>query len=515
MARILLVEDNEDQLYLRRLILEKAGHEVTPAATADQARLSLDPPPQVAVMDLSLPGVEQGLALVRDLAAQCPSTKIAILSGWTAALDGRPEKALVAATITKPSTAKHLMDVIAKLALCFVLVLPAWGREFSFESTGRGETVAELDLRSSGSDWGSTRRQAAVAKVTVDGGAPQHVWVLGERKGPVNVFLGTLTPGKHRLTIERDEAFSAPDSTLEVRGAKFSEDGGNILANAPVLYARADTAGQFSDIPLLVYAERLPGGILQYTIVFSNEDGGTSTRGLMAVWGRTTDIEYIYRVGADGRAIIQAKDHKDIPYDGPLEGHHPLLVPVTKNNMVAPTTSEASKGAMRFQLVPMEVDLSTHSREIVMDRAPWTYAVAAKELTREGRLDQIGDPRNYLYLEAQIANTQARLGFKVRLVTETAWRTSYREDRRLAIERSGWVRSTISLPPGTSPKQIAEFGYDCLPNEKDGVKAAGASCKIEQISPAFFLTPDYLPGRPFKLPPAVSPAPANTPPRKP
>ncbi|MCX6592626.1 MAG: response regulator [Acidobacteria bacterium] len=514
MAHILLVEDNADQLLLRRLILERAGHTVTPAATAAEARLALEPAPDVAVMDLSLPGIEDGLALVRDVSAACPSTKIAILSGWTAALEGRPEKALVAATITKPSTAKHLMDIIAKLALCLLLILPAWGREFAFESTGRGETVAELDLRSNASDWGIARRQAAVAKVSVDGGDPQHVWVLGERKGPVSVFLGQLPAGKHRLSIERDETFSAPDSTLDVRGAKFSEDSGAILANAPVLYAREDTMGKFSDIPLLVYAERLPGGILQYTIVFSNEDGGTSTRGLMAVWGRTTDIEYIYRVGTDGKAIIQAKDHKDIPYDGPLEGHHPLLVPVTKNNMVAPTTTEKSKTAMRFQLVPMEVELSTHSREIVMDRAPWTYAVAAKELTREGRLDQIGDPRNYLYLEASITSVKARLGFKVRLVTETAWRMSHRDDRRLAIERSGWVRSTIALPAGTSPKQIAEFGYDCLPNEKDGVKDPGAACKIEQISPAFFLTPDYLPGRPFKLPPTVIPAPP-APPRKP
>ncbi|MCX6597337.1 MAG: response regulator [Acidobacteria bacterium] len=507
MAHILLVEDNVDQLYLRRMILERAGHQVTPAASVEDARLALTPAPDVAVMDLSLPGIEDGLALVREVAAACPATKIAILSGWTAALHGRPEKALVAATITKPSTAKHLMDVIAKLVLCLVLILPAWGRDFTFESTGRGETVAELDLRSGTSDWGLARRQAAVAKLTVDGSEPQHVWVLGERKGPVSVFLGQLPAGKHRLTVERDEVFSALDSTLDVRGAKFSEDTGNILANAPVLYAREDTLGQFSDIPLLVYAERLPGGILQYTIVFSNEDGGTSTRGLMAVWGRTTDIEYIYRVGTDGKAIIQAKDHKDIPYDGPLEGHHPLLVPVTKNNMVAPTTTGKSKSAMRFQLVPMEVELSTHSREIVMDRAPWTYAVAAKELTREGRLDQIGDPRNYLYLEANITSTKARLGFKVRLTTETAWRMSHRDDRRLAIERSGWVRSTIALPAGTSPKQIAEFGYDCLPNEKDGVKDPGAACKVEQVSPAFFLTPDYLPGRPFKLPPTVIPAP--------
>ena len=65
-----------------------------------------------------------------------------------------------------------------------------------------------------------------------------------------------------------------------------------------MLFARLNTVGRFSDIPLLLYCERLKDegeDVLQYTVIFSNEDGGTSTRTLMARWGRTTDIEYVYR----------------------------------------------------------------------------------------------------------------------------------------------------------------------------------------------------------------------------
>ena len=72
----------------------------------------------------------------------------------------------------------------------------------------------------------------------------------------------------------------------------------DVFAYAPVLFARLNTVGQFSDIPLLLYCEhlRVDGeDTLQYTVIFSNEDGGTSTRALMARWGRTTDIEYVYR----------------------------------------------------------------------------------------------------------------------------------------------------------------------------------------------------------------------------
>ena len=40
---------------------------------------------------------------------------------------------------------------------------------------------------------------------------------------------------------------------------------------------------------------------IEYTMIWSNEDGGTNTPALMARWGRTTDIEWIYRV-TRGRA---------------------------------------------------------------------------------------------------------------------------------------------------------------------------------------------------------------------
>jgi hypothetical protein len=100
------------------------------------------------------------------------------------------------------------------------------------------------------------------------------------------------------------------------------------LAHAPILYARANTIGRFDDIPMISYCERLEEDgrpLLQYTVSFSNEDGGTSTRALMARWGRTTDVEYIYRTWLDAagevtRATIQAEDHKEVAFRGQREG---------------------------------------------------------------------------------------------------------------------------------------------------------------------------------------------------
>ncbi len=428
--------------------------------------------------------------------AQAPAIKIAILTGLPQALDDRPEREWISAVLEKPCPTRRLLSTVAKLLACFVLAaILAAGKDFQFRA-GANETIAELELESPGSDFAIASRAAAVARVRVNGGAPQHIIVLGERKGPYTVFLGSISPGEHTLSVERDNEFSAPESRLEIGSAKFRDDSSELVAHAPILFARADTVGKFSDIPLLVYVENNP---LQYTVIFSHEDGGTSTRGLMSRWGRTTDIEHVYR--RDGNAwLIQTRDHKDVPYNGPREGQHPLLIPVTQNNMV-----EHGTGVMRFQMVPQPVDLTSSSREIAMDQAPWTYAIAAKELQRQDRLKEIGDPRDYLYLEAKIWSQNGRIGFRARLTTETFWRTSYQDDPQLAIERSGWVRSTIRMPPGTSLSHIAEIGIDCMPEPKQtqGTPATPPpkpQCRLEDVSDGFFLTPQYIPGRPLRLP---------------
>ena len=133
-----------------------------------------------------------------------------------------------------------------------------------------------------------------------------------------------LPPGKHELIVERDSSHSAQGSALQVAGAQFREIGiahadYSVYVNAPALFIRKNTIGLFSDVPLLLYGEKLNEGgrgVLQYTVVFSNEDGGTSTRALMARWGRATDIEYIYRVYLDSaggfeRLRFRAPDTKN------------------------------------------------------------------------------------------------------------------------------------------------------------------------------------------------------------
>jgi hypothetical protein len=400
---------------------------------------------------------------------------------------------------------RHLLVVLVATG-CILAADP-----LSFKVARSAEVVAELQMRSEGADWSRTGSEGALATVVLNGQPAAHVMLFaGEMPYTYRVFLGELEPGEHQLRIERHERHSAKSAPVHVLGANFVEIAEGhpdyaVFAHAPVLFARGNTIGKFSDIPLLTYCERLQENgrpVLQYTVIFSNEDGGTSTRGLMARWGRTTDIEYVYRAYFDSqgnvtRAIIQSRDHKDIEFSGPFMGRHPLLMPVTDNNMVAPE----GPSPVRYQLVPIMVDLSGSSREKVMEDHPVTWRVMTRELVREGKLrpfgavdgEKISDPRNYLYIEANVTNKDSRTVAVVRLQGENRWRFADLGRFDYGIERSGWIQTAVELPPGTTPDRLAEIGFACRVETN---KQVSGVCRIEQVRKAFFLNEEYRPGTP-------------------
>ena len=79
MARVLLVDDDASQLEIRRMIFEHAGHEVRVASSPEEAvGCAASFLPEVAITDLRMPRVEDGIALVRRLAV---SMRVMVLSG--------------------------------------------------------------------------------------------------------------------------------------------------------------------------------------------------------------------------------------------------------------------------------------------------------------------------------------------------------------------------------------------------------------------------------------------------
>src|SRR5258706_9911432 len=305
------------------------------------------------------------------------------------------------------------------LALAGLIAPDADRAARAFTVDKAGEVRAVVHAGCARCDWGEAGREAVALRLSVDGEYSQHIMLArGEAPADYPVTLGALAAGAHRISIERDRALSAPGAgaasidvpTVDILTSGKSDDF-TAQSMAPILYARPNTVGRFTDLPILMWYEIMPtarGRQFRYSVIFTNEDGGTRTDRLMATWGRTTDIEFVYGVEVDAGGHILAEEfqgpgHDVPPFRGNHEGAHPLLHVSTDNNMV----SESGPSRVRYAPAPERFNLEGVSREAVMDRHAWSYALMAKEMTREGKIDddaapgsvRIPDLRRYVFVE--------------------------------------------------------------------------------------------------------------------
>ncbi|UEL25658.1 response regulator [Pseudomonas fluorescens] len=118
MAEILIVEDNEANMRLARLLLVNAGHSVLWAADAETGlTLAREHQPALILMDIQLPGMD-GLAAT-SLLKQDPNTAhIPVIALTAMAMKEDREKTRLAgcdAYIIKPLRYKELYQVIDTL----------------------------------------------------------------------------------------------------------------------------------------------------------------------------------------------------------------------------------------------------------------------------------------------------------------------------------------------------------------------------------------------------------------
>ena len=113
MARVLLVDDDGAGLPIRKLVLERAGHEVLTATDAEGARaLFSEMNPDTVILDLRVPELDDGLALIREFRAAAPELRIVALAGWSPDLDGRAEAAMVDEILSKPAPSRRLLEAV-------------------------------------------------------------------------------------------------------------------------------------------------------------------------------------------------------------------------------------------------------------------------------------------------------------------------------------------------------------------------------------------------------------------
>ncbi|MFG1999631.1 hypothetical protein ACGFNU_10840 [Spirillospora sp. NPDC048911] len=399
-------------------------------------------------------------------------------------------------------------------------------RTLTFTARQAGEAVIAFTAAAPGVSWVRKGAESAIVAISVDGRHVTDLVVPSADPTPRSLGLGPVKSGKHKVTLRfaKGSAPSARRVTLARPAVRLPQADQLALRHAPVVVGR--TGWPFgdpyqnarTDAPLIAWHETRPATtpgnkIIEYSVVWSNEDGGTDSPALMARWGRTTDIEWAYRVEVDasgrrvaGTGVYQGPQHLTLKFTGRYEGDHPVLQTCTQNNNLCDVIMPNSP--LRFLLDASRTKPTARAREVVMDREPWTYRIMAQEMLREGKIEKpsspatkaVGDQRTYLFVEfAKRTGAPAGSGsapgvsLGVRLKRDPA--KLYRSDHDEAswsIERDGPAATTVELPQGTTVADIASIEAIRRPV---GFGDNGAPATVTSINRGFFLRATYLPQR--------------------
>jgi hypothetical protein len=416
-----------------------------------------------------------------------------------------------------PRHPRHLRHFASLASLLASLLASAAPYTHRFTATSPAEIVATVAVRCDRCAWEIEGREAVVLKVTLDGRYVQHLPVVRTGRAEYQLLIGEVAAGPHSLEIEEDAALTARDlrggaatiETIAVTQILKTSPDYRAIAFAPILYARPNTVGRFTDVPVFMWYEIEPtarGTRYRYSVIFTNEDGGTPADRLMATWGRTTDIEYVHSIEADRDggvldADMQGPDHEILPFRGVREGLHPLLWVSSDNNMVL----DRGTTAVRYAPAPIPFPLREVSREAVMDAHPWTYAVAARELMREGKIaadappghGQIPDPRRFVYVEACGELSGAALAFALRVKND--WISSDRGVQQYRIARDGCFRAAIPVPASVTPRDITGLRARAHTRPASGSSPppAAGTVRLTRINRMFMLDDDFRPQASF------------------
>jgi len=394
------------------------------------------------------------------------------------------------------------------------------------EKEGEGELV--ITASAPGTDWEIPGAESAVLTLYHDDEYNQDI-ILFKGAEPFNysVGLGNLSAGEHQLKFIFTQEKSSKKATQILIDTytiilhTSDENDYAVWQYSPLFYGR--DVNYHSDVPLLMWYTRWVDEEelthIQYSVIWSNEDGGTDTPGLMARWGRTTDIEWIYEIVLDKDGEIQQEKyqgakHKHKDFSGEKLGNHPVLAVVSDNNVMG----EGGESDYLFFLSPGRVmpeefgrvAAESQPREVIMDANPWTYQIMAKELKRENKVEKkpdpktldVSDPKNYVFIgyrvelteedkvqyhKYYISNSIENVQFAVRFKDDTNWYLNDHAGAVKKINRDGWARTTIEVPDGQRQEEIRELKITLVPLRKN------FQLTLTDISTVFMLAENYLP----------------------
>ncbi|HEY9855860.1 MAG TPA: hypothetical protein V6D05_09005, partial [Stenomitos sp.] len=396
---------------------------------------------------------------------------------------------------------------------------------FGLHMDAAGDARLDLEAAGPGTDWGRKGAESAVLSVYLDGKYQQDVVLWGGSKtSPYALSLGNLPAGDHTVTVR----YAREKSTAGAQGIEIAAGRAEAVAYpsreerwaaqyAPILIGKGGLDNNHTDTPLGMYhtISQNPDGTttLSYAYAFSNEDEGTAANPALeaARWGRLTDLQHVMNVTVDpdGRVVaerIEGNGHKVRDFKGEHDGTHPIIRTSSGNNNV----SDDGDGPLRFRMTTDNAVPTNAPVEDLMRTRPGWFEAMGKEVLREGKVDpdgvgdkpdesalgkvqiwlaqhglgdlpQMADPRNYLYVQFKAKGAEEHpVEVRVRLKNGEV-RTSAMGVEAAQIARDGWAQTTVQLPPGTKPEDVARVDF-----VSDGAH-------LDQVGHTFMLDPAYHP----------------------
>jgi hypothetical protein len=393
--------------------------------------------------------------------------------------------------------------------------------EFQLQEAG----FVEINLLAkSESDWSVADFESSTLRIWVQEEYNQDcVLFYGNRPFTYTRLLGFMEPGSYKLRFAFNPEISSPQVTkafiesVEIKIVTLQSELFEIYKHTPVLYGRNlyhSFDNRSTDTPLLMFywTENMEKGrAIEYQIMFTHEDEGTPTPLLMSKWGRTTDIEWVYRVVLDEEGNVQSgtfqgPHHITTEFNGVKDmGGHPVLQVATANGMV----HDKVTSSYRFLFPPLyHWNPQTEPRERVMDAFPFTYQVAAWEMLRQYPAEspiinnsfQLADLRNYLFVQTakvtEDPQQKTSIDIQVKLKNVNGWFSGSFGDLRYGNFRCAYdgpyfhFSTTIKLPEGVGFKDIDEICAVWLPGGEESV--------LVPEFKSFFLNEDYEPQTPIR-----------------
>jgi len=114
---VMVVEDNEKNRKLVRVVLKAKGYNIIEAATGEEAlNLLKNQKPDIILMDIQLPGID-GLTLIKQIKASVITKDILIIAVTAYAMKGDEQKILDTgcdAYVSKPINTQELPLIVEK-----------------------------------------------------------------------------------------------------------------------------------------------------------------------------------------------------------------------------------------------------------------------------------------------------------------------------------------------------------------------------------------------------------------